>query len=346
MGDGRGPRLPRRRALTKTALVLGAGGTVGLAYHAGVLRALAESGELDLGSVDLVVGTSAGSVMAAYLRSGRTPEDLWEVVSAATDQPPAPDTSVAGAELPDLFVAAFKGPLDLTRRGLGSAFVLGRSVVRAPLPVMPAILQKTFPAGLFEMIGGRRRFETELPRDWPPRATWLCAVDIVSGRRMVLGRRPEGRLSLVEAVMASCAIPGAYPPVRYGRRVLIDGGAHSTTNLDLAVEAGADLAVVVAPMAYDPGDPPGCSGRLVRRIPSRSLDSELARADRSGTRVFAIAPGAFEVGLHGVNFMRTRGLRSVAEAAYESTRRRLERGELARMMRPAQGRGRNPATTL
>lgn len=334
MGDGGGPGLPRRRPLS-TALVLGAGGTVGLAYHAGALRALAEATGFEPDSADLVVGTSAGSVIAAYLRSGWTTEDLWNLVLTESDLPPGPATAPEGADLPDLFVAAFRGPVDLVRRSLGSAYVMTRSVMRIPLPVMPARLQRLFPGGLFEMVEGRRRFEEELPAEWPSRPTWLCAVDIVSGRRMVLGRRRPPSLTLPQAVMASCAIPGAYPPVRYGRRVLIDGGAHSTTNLDLAVHAGAKLVIGLVPMGYDPADPPDCAGRLLRRIPNGSLEAEVARADRAGTKVFVIAPSAAEVRLHGVRLMRSGHLLPVAEAAYESTLRRLRSGELDRLLEAA-----------
>lgn len=309
---------------------------MGLAYHVGVLRALEEVGGFVPNSADLVVGTSAGSVIAAYIRSGWTPEDLWKIVlSGGSELPPAPESAsdmAADSPLPELFVVAFHTPVELVRRSLGSAFVLARSLLRTPLPSLPGPLRRAFPAGLFEMAGGRRRFDHELPDSWPDRATWLCAVDIVSGRRMVLGRRRPPQLTLPQAVMASCAIPGAYPPVRYGRRELIDGGAHSSSNLDLGVDFGADLIIGVVPMGYDQVDPPGCSGRLLRRIANRSLDAELAGADRQGSRVFLIRPTAAEVRLHGVNFMRSGDLLPLSQAAYDATARRLESGEFSRFL--------------
>jgi NTE family protein len=311
---------------------------VGLAYHAGVLRALSQHAGFDADSADLVIGTSAGSVIAAYVRAGWSAEDLWDVVLSGPSLPPSPeadgtaDIPENGGVLPRLFVARFHTPVDLARHVLGSSYVLARSVLRAPLPSLPDFIQRAFPAGLFDMAEGKRRFREELPEGWPSRATWLVAMDIVSGRRMVLGRRRPPRLSLPQAVMASCAIPGAYPPVRYGRRLLIDGGAHSTTNLDLAVAYGAELIIAVAPMSYDPGDPPPWPGRLARRIPSRSLDAELARADREGIPVFLVRPSAREIALHGVDLMRSGQLREVAEGAYQSTTEQLKRGELDRMV--------------
>lgn len=285
-----------------------------------------------------MVGTSAGSVIAAYIRCGWTTADLWDVVVSGADLPPAPESAgemAAGSPLPDLFVSAFHTPVELIRRGLGSAFVLGRSVLRTPLPAPPRPLRRAFPAGLFEMAGGRRRLEEELPAGWPDRPTWLCAVDIVSGRRVVLGRRRPPQLTLPQAVMASCAIPGAYPPVRYGRRALIDGGAHSSTNLDLAPGFGADLVIGVVPMGFEPIDPPGCGGRLLRRMANRSLDAELAEADRRASRVFLIRPTAAEVALHGVNFMRSDDLLPLSRAAYDATARRLETGAFLRFLEAA-----------
>jgi NTE family protein len=221
----------------------------------------------------------------------------------------------------------------LVRRTLGSAYVLSRSVVRIPIPVLwPRAVRRAFPAGWFEISDGRLRLESELPAEWPVPPTWLCAVDIVSGRRVVLGRRHPPRLSLAQGVMASCAIPGVYPPVRYGRRELIDGGAHSTTNLDLAARFGADVIIGIVPMGFDPSDPPACVPRLVRRLPNRTLDAELAVVDRLGSQVFLVRPGAHEAALHGFNLMRSADLAPVAQAAFDSTARMLDAGGLARLL--------------
>ena len=343
MGDSEGPRLPRRRPLS-TALVLGAGGTVGLAYHAGTLRALHEVGGFDPASADLIVGTSAGSVIAAYLRTGRTTAELWELALSGSDLPPAPVTPGPsgpsegddGGGLPDLFVRSFATPVEMVRRGLGSAYVLSRSVLRAPVPVLlPAPVRHAFPAGLFEMSDGRERLESELPAGWPDRPLWLCSLDIVTGRRIVLGRRRAPRLSLAQSVMASCAIPGVYPPVRYGRRELIDGGAHSTTNLDLAARFGADLIIGIVPMGFDPSDPPACAPRLIRRLPNRTLNAELAVSDRAGSQTLLLRPGAHEASLQGFNMMRSADLAPVAQAAYDATARVIDSGGLARLLASA-----------
>ncbi len=293
----------------KIGLVLGAGGTVGMAYHAGVLRALEVEGGFVPDRADLIVGTSAGSVIGAYLRSGWSTEDFWALASDLRGDQREPTRT---------FSPRFRTPVDLVRRGVGSAFVLGRSVLPWAIQV-PDVLRRVFPGGMYTMTEGRRRFAEELPEQWPAKPLWLCAVDIVRGRRVVLGRPGAPNVPLPRAVLASCAIPGVYEPVKVGRMTLVDGGARSTTNLDLAAKAECDLIIGVAPMAFDTGVPPGALGQLVRRIPARQLSGEVAAARRAGAEVLLLRPSASELRVHGVNLMRPTGLRAVAQAAYEAT---------------------------
>jgi len=299
----------------KLGVVLGAGGVVGLAYHAGVLRALEEEGGVRLARADLVVGTSAGAAIAAYLRSGWSTADFWSEALASEGEE---REGWRGILAPN-----FASPVELVQRGLGSAYVLSRSVLRVPVPAVPAVLRRVFPGGLFAMAEGRARLEAELPATWPTDPLWLCAVDIHSGRRVVLGRDDDVRIDLRRAVEASCAIPGIFSPVRVGHHVLVDGGAHSTTNLDLAVRAGCDLIIGVAPLAYDPAGPPGALVQLARRRPARALAQEAGAARRRGAQVLLLRPSAEEVRAHGVNLMRGAGLDRTARDAYEATARSI-----------------------
>jgi NTE family protein len=311
----------------KVGLVLGGGGMVGLSYHAGVLRALEAEAGFRPDSADLIVGTSAGAVVGAYLRSGWSTEDFWQLALGTHPRLASIGRGGAGGTAPEIFAPSWRTPLDLYRRALGSAFVLGRSFVRRPvLPVpIPAILAKAFPGGMFDMVEGRRRFDEELPEAWPDKPLWLCALDIGTGRRVVLGRPGKGALdaTLRQAVLASAAIPGIYRPVRIGGRVLVDGGAWSSTNLDLAVKADCEMIIGVAPMAFDPERAPTRLLQLVRRLPARSLSTEVAGARRQGAQVLLVRPDAAELRLHGLNLMRPDGLDRVAEAAYEATARAL-----------------------
>lgn len=301
----------------KIALVLGGGGMVGMAYHAGVLRALEVEGGFAPQSADVIVGTSAGSVVGAYLRAGWTTEDFWQL-ALGTHPTLAPLGAGESTRRPDIFVPTFRTPIDIMRRSMGSMFVLARSVLPWPMP-MPGVLRQLFPGGLFTMDEGQRRFEEELPEAWPEQPLWLTAVDIVRGRRVVLGRAGAPAVSLRRAVLASCAIPGLYQPVQAGRMTLVDGGAFSTTNLDLGVRFGADVIIGVAPLAFETSTPPGPLGQLARRVPARALSHEVAHARRRGIDVVMIRPSARELRVHGLNLMRPTGLEHVAQAAYEET---------------------------
>jgi NTE family protein len=176
---------------------------------------------------------------------------------------------------------------------------------------------------MFTMAEGRRRFEDELPNEWPDQDLYLCAVDISSGRRIVLGKPGQPPATLRQAVLASSAIPGIYKPVRLGKRVLVDGGAHSTSNLDVAVQAGCDLIIGVVPMAWDTGSTPDVIHQLVRRIPAQMLASERAMATKRGAEVLLLRPSSAELRLHGFNMMRPDGLDRIARSAYDATCRTL-----------------------
>jgi NTE family protein len=150
----------------------------------------------------------------------------------------------------------------------------------------------------------------------------------------VLGRKGSPAATLHQGVMASCAIPGFYQPVKLGPLTLVDGGLHSPTNLDLAAKADFDLIVCVAPMAYDTLHAPNKIEQLVRRVPARRLASEVAMARSRGSEVLLLRPGASEVRLHGANLMRGTGWEEIARAAYEGAARLIETPRFRRVLGP------------
>lgn len=304
-------------------LVLGGGGMVGLSYHAGVLRALEVEAGFRPDDADLVVGTSAGAVIGAYMRTGWSTEDFWQLALGTHPRVAGIGRNSRSDPGPQVFSPSWRTPFDLYRRVLGSAFVLGRSFVRWPVPPLPipSLLGRAFPGGMFDMVEGRRRFEEELPEAWPDKPLWLCAVDIGTTRRVVMGRPGGPDATLRQAVLSSAAIPGIYRPVRVGGRVLVDGGAWSSTNLDLAVKAGCKMIIGVAPMAFDPERAPTRLYQLIRRLPARSLSAEVAMARHKAAQVLLIRPDDQQLRLHGINLMRPDGLDRIARAAYESTAR-------------------------
>ena len=302
-----------------------------------MLRALEREAGFSGSDADLVVGTSAGAAIAAYVRSGFAVEELWERVRSLERAAPA---------------GAAAGPIDLARRVVGSGYVLARSGTPAPvrrlLREVPRPLRRAFPAGLLTMGGGPRLLETDLPEEWPEKPLWLCAYDLETGRRVALGKNRSHSPVLARAVMASCAIPGVYRPVRIGSWVLVDGGVHSLTNVDLAVGYGCDVVVCVAPLASEIGSRPARSpAEFMRLWPTAALRAEVAAAHREGTQVVVLAPGSAEVREHGLNLMRATGLERVALAAYDATARSVAAAGLAQLLsprlRPVDGEGLGPA---
>jgi NTE family protein len=307
----------------RTGLVLGAGGTVGIAYHCGVLKALADVAGVQPEQADLLVGTSAGSVVAGLLRSGFDAEDLWQWAQGTHPDLAGEDEAELERRRAEVMVPAFHNPVDAYRRMLGSAWVASRAMARLPTPPVPEIVARMFPAGLMSMRATRQDLADRLVPGWPEADTFIVAVDISSGRRVVFGRPGSPTATLAEAVSASCAIPGVYAPVKIGRRILVDGGVDSTTHLDLAVKAGCKLVIGVVPMAFDTGRPPNAAQQLVRRIPSRWLADEAEYARHRGVEVLLLRPTGDELGIHGYNLMRRDGWERIASAAYDQTVRQL-----------------------
>ncbi|HEX2132053.1 MAG TPA: patatin-like phospholipase family protein [Actinophytocola sp.] len=204
------------------ALVLGGGGITGIAWEWGILAGLARAG-VELGSADLVVGTSAGSVVGAQVASGLDAGERY----------------AAQLEPPDGEVAAVLGPRVLARYALAMIGPRTPQEVRARIGRM-ALRADTVPEAERVAV-----IEARLPvRDWPERALLVTAVDAESGEFVAFDRGSGA--PLVRAVAASCAVPGVWPPVTIDGRRYVDGGMRSGTNADLA--AGYDRVVVLSPL--------------------------------------------------------------------------------------------------
>jgi NTE family protein len=304
-------------------LVLGAGGMTGMAYHAGVLRALARQAGILPVDVDLIVGTSAGSVMAAYLRSGFDTDSLWEMALGTHPALESLGRTATERRAATAFTPAFSNGSELMSRAIGSSFVTMRSFARIPIPRLPEVLHPLLYAGLFTMDRAQERFAVDLSPIWPTARTAICAVDLGNGRRTVFGP-DDSSLSLADAVTASCSIPGFYTPLRAEGKTYVDGGVHSPTNLDVAARFGCDVIIAVAPMAYDPNRDIPIGRRLIRRIGHRSLHNEAVMARARGADVLLIRPSEEDVRVQGINPMRASGAEQIALSAYESTCRLLD----------------------
>jgi NTE family protein len=314
----------------KLGLVLGGGGLVGMGYHAGALKALDEWG-VDPDHFDVIVGTSAGSVIGSYLATGWTLEDFYEYAHGR--HPKSERTENAQRdEVRRMFVPLSHSRSERIRRGIGSAFAVAASrgywskAARGRVPVTG--LRRAFPSGIYSTDESRRRLTEDLPDSWPQRDLYVCAADLYTGERVPFGKEGAPDAPIADAVLASTAIPGLFPPVRIGDRQYVDGGIVSATSLDLAVEAGCEAIICVAPLGYrnEGGlpEPKMWGPMLLRSLFARSLKREVTDARRRGVKVLVIRPWITELVAQGTNSMRHFDRAAVVGAAREGALRLLE----------------------
>jgi predicted acylesterase/phospholipase RssA len=243
-----------RKTRSKTALVLGGGGFTGGVYEIGALRALdLLSVNRTVNQFDVYVGTSAGSFIASMAANGITPEEMMRVVNR---QVPTPfrDIDVGTLLRPNISEFVRKGvtlPWAVARLARELAGQLGA------ISAMDIVLglAEALPSGLYSGAGIEEYVHAVLSE--PDRTDdfrllepelYLAATDLDTCERIVLGANDWDDVPISTAVRASTALPMVYKPVTVKDRELVDGGIVSTTNLDIAVEAGAKFIVVVNPL--------------------------------------------------------------------------------------------------
>ncbi|SNR72207.1 patatin-like phospholipase family protein [Blastococcus mobilis] len=244
----------------RTALVLGGGGITGIAWEIGLLAGLAEAGT-DLSGADLVVGTSAGSVVGAQLTSGVELEAMYE-------RQLTPATGATAARLNRATFAQF-GWAMLRSRGRDVEFrrrigVLALAAEKVGLT--PPEQERLDVIGA--LLAGMR---------WPERRLVITAVDAATGEFRTFDR--NSGVTLVHAVAASCAVPGVYPPVTIDGCRYVDGGMRSAANADLA--RGCERVVVLAPISRGFGPIASVDAQvtgMVSRIVVVSPDADSRRA--------------------------------------------------------------------
>ena len=307
----------------RVGIVFGAGGTVGMAYHAGVTRALEKIGGLQPADADLLVGTSAGSVIAAYLRSGWTGEDFWAFALGTHPTLADLDPDDMARRRREIFTPRWRSPVELTRIVVGSGYVLAQALARRPSLPIPGFLRRRFPGGLFAMTEAQRRLPDELGTAWPDRPLWLCTVDIASGRRVVLGREGAPPIPLPRAVMVlmNHDWPGNVRELEnyMERAVVLASGKALTPDMLSPPGRGDRRWRPLKPQ----GDLAGLIRQLVRLVPTRRLARETSWARARGAEVLLIRPTAAELAVHGANLMRPDAGEEIAKAAYEATARLL-----------------------
>ncbi|MEV7772690.1 patatin-like phospholipase family protein [Kitasatospora sp. NPDC086791] len=370
---------PRAGGAPRRGLVLGGGGMLGAAWTVGALCAVEEATGRQPGESDLLLGTSAGAILAAMLSGGVRPEHLCDHQRGL----PVTDGPLAGLAF-DYDTAAGGALPPRPRAGIGSPGLL-RDAVRHPreFPLLTMVSAMAphgrgslapvgeLVRGLLGPVGwpdpdpdpAALDPDPDVPGPGVPGAgagslLRVAAVDYRRGHRVVFGDPDAPAVAVADAVMASCAIPGWFAPVRLDGSAYVDGGCWSATNADLMLGRGLDEVYVLAPMALrlDPGPgrggradgagpagrgrdtlaalrewrardrPRGVLAQLVsryRRAVTRQLLREAALLRAEGVRVRLLAPTLADLAVMGPNMMDPARRGAVLESALRTSREAL-----------------------
>jgi NTE family protein len=299
--------------MTRVGLVLGAGGVVGQAYHAGVLAALEHDLGWDARTADVIVGSSAGSVTGTLLRLGVPAHDLaaW-AVEAPLSVESAPVLEVLGGEPPEY---PPPGPLDLVRPWRLPSTSLVTRTVRRPWAFRPDVAAVTLmPTGRINILEQAGALEAAFGEGWPE-GLWICVARRSDGGRVVFGRPGAPPAGLAEAVAASCAIPAYFAPVHINGVEYFDGGVYSPSNADVLRKEKLDLVIVVSPMSSVRGRGRGLDA-MWRRSVHRRLGREIATLRAAGMTVVRFEPGRRTLPAMGLNAMAVDRSDAVVQRAF------------------------------
>jgi NTE family protein len=288
------------------ALVLGGGGPVGVAWELGIAAGLLAGG-VDLAQADFVVGTSAGSITGAMLKSGDDVHDLAATVGDIFDR----NASGSGAD--QVPVEGLAKVMETMMRSAGSED-LSEEEVRAQIGAgalaATTISEDAFVDSLGSIFRGRI---------WPE--GFACtAVDAVNGAFQIWDATSD--VPLERAIASSCSVPYVYPPITIGDRRYIDGGMRSPLNADLA--AGHEKVIVVSCMIMDL--PPMFDDPRIARYFDAQKQS-LGDLEAAGAAVELIAPDEEFLNLsgYGMSLMDFSKVRDAAESGVRLGKREADR---------------------
>jgi NTE family protein len=245
---------------TTRAVVLGGGGSTGVAWHVGVTAGLFDGG-VDVRTADAIIGTSAGAMVGSRLASGQDFDAMVADIHARTNGTLELEAMMA------LDAEASLGILDTWSKMPDDTPVsvahIGSLALGAQTMALPRFT---------ELI------DAEVADVWPTTRFVAVAVDAERGETVLLDA--SSGVSLAEAVAASVCVPGVFPPVPVAGRRLIDGGIRSGTNADVAL--GHDRVLVLAPI--------GSLADALDSAARRAADAEVAALEAAGAQVTILFP--------------------------------------------------------
>ncbi|MDA8069924.1 MAG: patatin-like phospholipase family protein [Actinomycetota bacterium] len=279
-------------------LVLGGGGRQGDAWMTGVLAGLEDARSIDFAKCDYLVGTSAGSIVAAKLISGRRLKRPAAEIAAAD-----PD---AGGERPPLAETLAEAALRLAAPLAGAGLRLG---------ALPGELARSTALALMPSSG---RETLDFTTAFPPDTTRfdgrlrVVAVDRRAGKRVVFGAPGAPEATVAEAVRASCALPFVFGAALIGGREYVDGATWTPTNADAAPAAQGAQVLILAPMA-------SLHGPFVAALRAASRTAmllEVAALRARGAQVRTVTPDRASAAAIGADLMADKGLDDTHAAGY------------------------------
>ena len=274
-------------SVPKRALILGGGGAVGVAWEIGLLAGLRDAG-LDVAGADVIVGTSAGSVVGAQIASGRDPRDL--LASLRDQQETAPN---GGAAVRDTEAA-------------GKAFgIWGNSDQMTP-ERCAEVGAVALSANTVSEADYLARFSGQAPATWPGRPLIVTAVDCVSGALRAIDA--SAGVPLHVAISASCAVPTLFPPVTIDGRRYMDGGVRSGTSAHLALPFAPDVVLIIAPL--------GSGERGIHPLCRRQAEAEARELQAIGATTRIVHMDAAAMAAGGANLMDVTARIPTADAGH------------------------------
>lgn len=264
------------------ALVLGGGGVTGIAWMTGLLKGLAEQG-LNLAEFDKLVGTSAGATIAAQITSGVGIDDLYQRQTDVKRQvgeitPTINLFKIIPKLIPALLVK--NRPVKFRQR-------VGRMAIKA----------KTVDAEIRRQV----ILERMPSHEWPSIDLHIMAVHANSGE--LINFTKNSNVSFVDAVAASCAVPGIWPSVKISGEYYYDGGIRSGENADFAL--GAKKVLIISPV--------GLGGMS---MPGSSLKAEIDLLQKNGSDVLVVSPDSHSKKEMGKNPLDPSKREACAKAGY------------------------------
>lgn len=315
----------RRSSRPRRGLVLGAGGSLGAAWTIGALCALEEASGWDPREADVIVGTSAGSLVSSMLAIGVTAADLRDHQRGIV-----PTTGGMQGVLVDYDTWVGGALPRIPRPGVGSLRLLRDLVGHPHRMPFATILAAAAPTGRGSLSGVRDLYhQMHMDDRWPDNpALRVVSVDLDTGMRVQFGTPEAPAADLASAVTASCALPAWFEPVRIDGRRYVDGCAWSDTNLDLLAGEGLDEVYVLAPTCARETDHPRSVAAQVERRLRRASTSRLLREARQvrsmGTRVHVLVPGPDDLVAMGANLMAPQHRLAVLETSLRTTKAFLQ----------------------